>query len=118
MISKPMAPRLTPSQNGSKQATTLHTLPMSTIGYAQSDFHAHGRIIANRAPILHRDSNYLQMDQNELLLDPRHLGVQSGASKMISEPMVCLAQTVYLSCIKINTISKWTETSFHLTDVT
>jgi hypothetical protein len=32
---------------------------------------------------------------------------------MISEPMVRLAQIVYLSCIKINTISKWTEISFH-----
>jgi hypothetical protein len=32
---------------------------------------------------------------------------------MISEPMVCLAQIVYLSYVKINTISKWTETSFH-----
>jgi hypothetical protein len=52
------------------------------------------------------------MDQNELPLDPRHLGVQSGASKMIYEPMVRLPQTMYISCVKINTISKWTEMSF------
>jgi hypothetical protein len=50
--------------------------------------------------------------------DPRHLGVLSGASKMISEAMVCSAQIVHLSCLKINTISKWTETSFHLSLVT
>jgi hypothetical protein len=58
------------------------------------------------------------MDQIELLLDPRRLGVQLGASKMISEPMVCLAQTMYLSCVKIKTISKWTEMSIYLTHVT
>jgi hypothetical protein len=38
-----------------------------------------------------------------------------GASNMISKPMVRFAQTVHLSCVKINTISKWTKTSFQLT---
>jgi hypothetical protein len=38
-------------------------------------------------------------------LEPRHLGVPSGASKMISQPMVRSAQTLHLSCVKINTIS-------------
>jgi hypothetical protein len=57
------------------------------------------------------------MDRNELLLDLHHLGVQSGMAKMISKPMVCLAQTVYLSCVEINAISKWTEMSFHLAHV-
>jgi hypothetical protein len=32
--------------------------------------------------------------------------------------MACLVQTVHLSCIKISTVSKWTELSFHLTLVT
>jgi hypothetical protein len=41
--------------------------------------------------------------------DPRHLGVPSGASKTIYEPMVCSVQTVHLSCVKIRTISKRTE---------
>jgi hypothetical protein len=41
-----------------------------------------------------------------LSFDPRHLGVQSGASKKISEPMVRLVQTVHLHGIEINTISK------------
>ena len=31
---------------------------------------------------------------NEIPNDPRHLGVPSGASKTISEPMIRLAQTV------------------------
>ena len=38
------------------------------------------------------------------LTDPRHLGVPSGASKTISEPMVRLAQTVHLSCTNTNTL--------------
>ena len=46
---------------------------------------------------------------NEIPLDPRHLGVPSGASKMIFEPMVRLAQTVHISYINTNTISKQTE---------
>ena len=46
---------------------------------------------------------------NDIPHDPRHLGVPSGASKMISEPMVCWAQTMHLSCVKISTISKRAE---------
>jgi hypothetical protein len=45
------------------------------------------------------------MDQNEIPHDPRDLEVPSGASKMISEAVVCSAQTVPLSCVKISAIS-------------
>jgi hypothetical protein len=41
-----------------------------------------------------------------------------GCVKMISETMVCSTQTLHLSCAEINSISKWTEMSFHLTYVT
>jgi len=58
------------------------------------------------------------MDQNELPLDPRHVGVPSGVPKMIYEPMVRSMQTMHLSCVEINTVYKWTDTSFHLTHVT
>jgi gamma-glutamyl phosphate reductase len=58
------------------------------------------------------------MGQNELPLDTRHVGVPLGVSKMIYEPRVRLTQTVHLSCIEINIISKWTDTSFLLTHVT
>jgi hypothetical protein len=44
----------------------------------------------------------IQMDRIELLLEPHHLQVPSGASKMIFEPMVCSAQLVHLSCVKIS----------------
>jgi hypothetical protein len=54
------------------------------------------------------------MDQNEILHDLRHLVVPLGAYKMISKPTIRSAQTVHLSWIRISTISKWTETSFHL----
>jgi hypothetical protein len=58
------------------------------------------------------------MDRNELSLDPRDLGVPLGASKMIYEPMVCLAQTVQLACTDNDTVSKWTEMTFHMTHIT
>jgi hypothetical protein len=45
------------------------------------------------------------MDKNEIPHDPLHLGVPSGASKMISKVGVRSAQTVQLSCVKISTIS-------------
>jgi hypothetical protein len=50
--------------------------------------------------------------------DPRHLGVPSGASKMIYEPMVHLTQTEHLSCTNANTVSKHIETRFHMTHLT
>ena len=46
------------------------------------------------------------MDRIELPLEPRHLEVPSGASKTISEPMVCLAQPVHLYATDTNTASK------------
>jgi hypothetical protein len=58
------------------------------------------------------------MDWIKLPLKPHHLGVTSRALKIISKPMVCLAQTVHLSCIKISTISKRNETSIHLCLIT
>jgi hypothetical protein len=42
---------------------------------------------------------------NNAPLDPCHLGVPSGASKTIYEPMVCLTQTEHLSCTDANTVS-------------
>jgi hypothetical protein len=49
--------------------------------------------------------------------DPRHLGVPSGATKMICEPMVRLTQTEHISCSHSNTVSKHIETRFHKTHV-
>jgi hypothetical protein len=72
----------------------------------------------NRAPILNRQQHYLQMHQNEIPHDPRHLGVSSGASTIISEAVVRSTPTVHLSCLKISTIFERTELSFHLSLVT
>jgi hypothetical protein len=58
------------------------------------------------------------MDENKLSLKPRHIGVPSGASKVIFESMGRLTRTVHVSCLKISTIYKWTETRFHLSLVT
>ena len=51
------------------------------------------------------------MERGEIPHDPRHLGVPSGASKTIFEPMLRLTQTVHLSYIKISTIPKQAELS-------
>jgi hypothetical protein len=55
-----------------------------------------------------------QNGPNEISHDPRHLGVASDPSKMISKPMVRSAQTMHLSFVKIYSISKRIEISFHL----
>jgi hypothetical protein len=89
--------------------------PRSSIGCVQHDFRADGTFETNRAPFLHQDYHYLQIDSNKLPLEPHHLGVSLGASKTISEPMVHLAQTVHLYCTDTNTVSKRIETRFHLT---
>jgi hypothetical protein len=38
---------------------------------------------ANHAPILRQDQHYLQIEQNNLPLEPRYIGVPSNASKTI-----------------------------------
>jgi hypothetical protein len=55
---------------------------------------------------------------NELPLEPYHLGVPSGASKTIFEPMLCLVQNVHLSSCDTNTISERTQTRFQMSHVT
>jgi hypothetical protein len=104
-----LAPTITLSPNSPKRVSTWVSSPRSTIGCVQNDFWSCGMFGANRAPILHRHKHYLQTDQNEIPLDHYCLGVPSGASKMISEPIVYLVHIVHLSCVKISTISKHTE---------
>jgi hypothetical protein len=79
------APKLTLPPKGLKGDSTWPASPRSSIGCVQNDFWGYGTFGANCGPILHRDKHYLQMDRNKILHDPRHLGVPSGASKMISE---------------------------------
>jgi hypothetical protein len=67
---------------------------------------------------MHRNQHYLQKDRKEILHDPRHLGVPSGVSKISSEAMLHLVQTVDLSCTETNNISKLTEKRFYMTHVT
>jgi hypothetical protein len=54
---------------------------------------------------------------NRAAPDLRHLGVPSGAYKMIYEPMVRLTQIEHLSWTDTNTVSKQIETRFHKTHV-
>jgi hypothetical protein len=62
--------------------------------------------------------HYLQTNWNELSLDPRHVGVPSGVPKTNSKPIARSTQTVHLSRVEINSISKQTKMSFHLTHIT
>jgi hypothetical protein len=80
----------------------------STIGCVQNDIRAYGTFGANHAPTLCCDYHYLQTD-------PHH---PSGAPKKISLHVVHSAQTVHLSFVEINTLSKQTQISFHLTHIT
>jgi hypothetical protein len=50
--------------------------------------------------------------RTKLSLEHHHLGVPSGASKVIFEPLVHLARTVHLSCTDTNTVSKQKEERF------
>ena len=83
----------------------------------QIDFQAFGMFHANHEPILHQDQHYLQTDQTEHPLEPHHLGVPTGASKMVSQIMVHQVQTVDLFCTETYNISKQTEARFHMTHV-
>jgi hypothetical protein len=58
------------------------------------------------ARILRQDEHYLQLDRIELPLEPRHLEVPLGVSKMISQLVVRLMQALHISCINTNTVSK------------
>jgi hypothetical protein len=84
----------------------------------QNDIRACGTFGTNSAPILHRHEHSPQMNRIDIPHDTRHLGVSSGVRKMISKPMVCLVQTVHLSCVKISTILKRTKMSFCLSLIT
>jgi hypothetical protein len=76
------------------QASTWASSLRSSIGCVQNDFWAYGMFSTNHAPTLNRQQHYLQMDQNTIPHDPRHLGLPSGASKTISELVVRSAQTM------------------------
>jgi hypothetical protein len=108
-----LASRLALSPNGPKRASNWALSPRSTIRCVQKDFWAYGTFSANLATILHRHKHDLQIDCNEILHDPCHLGVPSAVSIMILKPMVCSTQTMHLPCIKISTISKQTKVSIH-----
>jgi hypothetical protein len=108
----------------------------TSLSYTNSntDFLSLWYVRCNSCTYLASEKHYIKIGQNELSLQARHLGVPSGASKMISEPrllgvpsgasktipgpMVCLAQTVDLSCTDTNTVSKLTEMRLDMTHVT
>jgi hypothetical protein len=109
-----LASRLAWSPNIPKGASSWPSSPRSTIGCVQKDFLSLWYICHKPYTYLAPTQTFSPSDHNEIHHDRRHLGFPSGASKMIFEPMVRPAQSVHLSCVKITTISKRTETRFHL----
>jgi hypothetical protein len=91
--------------------------PTSSIEYSKP-FLSLSYIWRKLCTYLHRHYHCLQTDQNEILHDPCHIGDPPAASKTIFKPKVCSTKIVHISCVKISTISKWTESSFHLSLVT
>ena len=89
--------------------STWPTSSRSSIGCVQNNIWDYGTFSANRAHILLSTLTPSPNVSNEIPQDPRHLGVPLGVSKAISKAMVRLAQTVHLSYINTNTISKRTE---------
>jgi hypothetical protein len=113
-----LASRLALSPNELNRASTWGSSRRTIIRCVQNYLWAYGTFGANCASILYRHKHWLQMDRNEISQDPSHLVVTSAVSKMISKPVVCSAQSMHLSCVKISTVSKWTESSFHLSLIT
>ena len=79
-----LLPKLTLSLNEPKQDSIWHKSSRSYIRCVLIDFWAYRMFHAKRASILHQDYHYLQIDWTELPLEPLHLGVQTGVSKMVS----------------------------------
>jgi hypothetical protein len=104
--------------NGPKWDSTWPTSPRSSIGCVQNDSEL---TVRSGKPCTYLESR-LALSPNESkrvciwASSPRC--TTSSVFKMISEPTVRLAQTVHLSYIETNTVSKRNETNFHLSLVT
>jgi hypothetical protein len=92
-----LAPALTLSPYRLKWASTWASSSMSTIKCVQNGLWANGICWCKSCTYLTPTLTCLQTDQNELPLEPHHLGVTSVVSKTISKPMVRSAQTVHLN---------------------
>ena len=110
-----LAPILTPCPNGSKRDSTRPT----HLGVASGACKTISKPMVRLAQTVHLSASAISPNgPNKLPLEPRHIGVPSGVSKTISEPMIHLAQTMHLCCTDANTVSKRTETIFHMNHVT
>jgi hypothetical protein len=97
----PILHQLALSLNELNRVSTWASSPKSTTWCFQNDFWAYGMFGANCTTIFLWHQHYLQTDQNKIPYDPRHHGVQKGASKMISEAVVRLAQPMHQSVSRL-----------------
>jgi hypothetical protein len=113
-----LPPTLKLSPNGPKWDSTWPTSPSSSIGVHPKWFMSQWYIWRKTCTCL---ASTLLLSQNALRvplylnvpnwdsINPRYLVVSSCASKIISEPVVCLAQTVHLSSTNTNTVTEPTK---------
>jgi hypothetical protein len=113
-----LALTLTLSPNGPKRDLTLPTSPRGSIRYVQNNFWAYRIFSANHATILQQDYHYLQMDRNELPLDPRQLRVPLVRPKWFLTLWYVWHKTVHLSCSDTDTVMEWTEIRHHMSHKT
>jgi hypothetical protein len=108
--------KLTLSPNKKKRDSTWPTSPRVPLGAS--------KWFLSQSYVRHKCFTYLA---SWLALSPNgssyHLSLVTSEyhrvhPKMISEPMVCLVQTVHLSCCDPNTVSKWKEVTFQMTHIT
>jgi hypothetical protein len=111
------APTLALCLNGLKRYSTWPTSLTSSIGSIQNYLWAYGSFYPIHAPSCVKISTIAKRTEQSSTR-PSYLGVPSGASNTIYEPMVRLTQTEDLSCTDANTVSKQIETRFHMTPVT
>ena len=111
-----LAPTLTLSPNRKKWDSTWPISPRSSIWCVQMISEHMARLTQTVQLSCVNISTISKW--SEIAHDQHHLGVPSGASKLIFEPMIRSTQTVHLSCDNISTISERTETSFHLSLIT
>jgi hypothetical protein len=88
-----LASRLALSSNGLNRASTWASSTRSDIVCVQNDSLCLWYVRRKPCNYLASRIALYQMNWVKHLLELRHLGVISGASKTISEPTVCLAQT-------------------------
>jgi hypothetical protein len=110
--------RLALSPNSPKQDSTWPMSPSNSIVCVQNYFWACGTFSTNSAPILHQHKQCLQTDWNEIPHEPHDLGASSVHVKRFPSLLYVRHKPCTYGASSLSTISKWNETSIHLSLIT